>query len=257
MSSSLFNLTGKTAIVTGAGRGIGRSVAVGLAKAGANIVVCSRTESELTEVAQEISNSGREVLVVPCDVTRPQDIQYVINETVERFGVIDILINNAGMTIKRPAEEYTLEDWNQILAVNLTGVFLFAQAAGREMIKQGNGKIINISSVAARTAVTGSIAYCASKGGVDMVTKGLAVEWAAYGVRVNGIAPAYIETPLVKAIKETRSDFASKVEARTPLARMGNPDEIVGAAMFLASDASSYTTGETILVDGGWVAVGL
>ena len=257
MSSSLFDLSGKTAIVTGAGRGIGRSVAIGLAKAGANIVVCSRTESELTEVAEEISNSGREVLVVPCDVTRSQDIQRVINDTVQRFGVIDILLNNAGMTIKKPAEDYSLEDWNQILSVNLTGVFLFAQAAGRQMIKQGSGKIINISSVAAKTAISGSIAYCASKGGVDMVTKGLAMEWASFGIRVNGIAPAYIETPLVKAIKETRSDFANKVEERTPLARMGHPEEIVGAAVFLASDASSYTTGETILVDGGWVAAGL
>lgn len=253
----LFNLNGKTAIVTGAGRGIGKSIAIGLAETGADVVICSRTEKELLEVADSIKSHGSKVLAIPCDITKPEDIQNVIDETINEFGQIDILVNNAGITVKKPAEDYALEDWNQILGVNLTGVFLFAQLAGRQMIKQKQGKIINISSVASETAVTGSIAYCASKGGVNMVTKTLAVEWAKYGVQVNGIAPAYIETPLVETIKHTREGFAQKIEDRTPLNRMGKPDELIGAAVFLASDASSYVTGDTIYVDGGWKAYGL
>jgi NAD(P)-dependent dehydrogenase (short-subunit alcohol dehydrogenase family) len=255
--NALFDLQGKSAIVTGAGRGIGRSIALGLAQAGADVVLCSRTENELQELANEIERVGRQALVVPCDVMKPEEIQHAVDMAKNQFGKIDILINNAGVTKKTPAEEYEIEDWEHIIAVNLTGVFLFAQYAGREMIKQGGGRIINISSVASQTAVTGSIAYCASKGGVNMLTKVLAVEWAKYGIQVNGIAPAYIETPLVKQIKDVREEFSEQVAARTPLGRMGHPDELVGAAVFLASDASSYISGETIFVDGGWVAVGL
>lgn len=255
--NALFDLHEKSAIVTGAGRGIGRSLAIGLAQAGADVTLCSRTETELASLAVEIERLGRRALVVPCDVTKAEEIQHVIDMTKNEFGRIDILINNAGMTKKTPAEDYELEDWSRIIAVNLTGVFLFAQYAGREMIKQGSGKIINISSIASQTAVTGSAAYCASKGGVNMITKVLAVEWAKYGVQVNGIAPSYFETPLVKQIKDTREGFVEQIAARTPLGRMGHPDELVGAAIFLASDASSYISGETIFVDGGWVAVGL
>lgn len=255
--NSLFNLSGKTAIVTGAGRGIGKSIALGLAEAGANVVLSSRTQSELEEVANEIRRIGTESFVIPCDVTKPEDIKQVVVETKNRFGSIDILINNAGMTIKTPAEEYELDNWNRIIAVNLTGVFLFAQYAGREMIKQNHGRIINISSVGSTTALTGSVAYCASKGGVNMLTKVLAVEWAKYGVNVNGIAPAYIETPLAKTVSDAKEDFTAKVQERTPLGRMGYPNELAGAAVFLASDAASYMTGETIFVDGGWTALGL
>ncbi|PWA11179.1 hypothetical protein DCC39_09400 [Pueribacillus theae] len=254
---SLFDLSGKVTIVTGAGRGIGKSIALGMAEAGSNIVLCSRTESELEQVAEEINGRGADVFAVPCDVTKREDIQRVVDLTVERFERIDTLINNAGMTIKMPAVDFTLEDWNKVLSINLTGAFLFAQAVGKQMIKQKQGKIINISSIAAETALTGSVAYCASKGGVDMVTKVLAVEWAKYGINVNGIAPAYIETPLVEAVKETRSGFEERVKERTPLGRLGSPEEIVGAAIYLASDCSSYVTGETIKVDGGWTALGL
>ncbi|HZG72544.1 MAG TPA: glucose 1-dehydrogenase [Chondromyces sp.] len=252
-----FDLTGKNAIVTGAGRGIGKSIAIGLAEAGANVVLCSRTEAELLEVADQIRSYGRQALVVPCDIKKVEDIQHVVDTTISELGTIDILINNAGMTIKKSAEEYDLEDWNNIIGVNLTGVFLFAQLVGRQMIQQKQGKIINISSVASETALKGSIAYCASKGGVNMVTKTLAFEWAKYGIQVNGIAPAYIETPLVEAIKQKREELARAVEERTPLNRMGRPDELVGAAIFLASEASSYMTGETIFLDGGWKAAGL
>lgn len=253
----LFSLEGKTAIVTGAGRGIGRSIALGLAEAGSNVVVCSRTTSELEELAVEIKAKGVEALVVPCDIQNPAAIDHVIQQTMDQFGSIDVLINNAGITKKHPAEEYPLEDWNQILNVNLTGVFLFAQKVGQVMLNQGKGSIINISSVSSKQAVTKSIAYGATKGGVNMLTKTFASEWADKGVRVNGIAPAYIETPLVLAVKNHREGFAEDIINRTPMKRMGKPEEIVGAAIFLASEASSYVTGETIFVDGGWTAIGL
>jgi len=255
--NALFDLQGKTAIVTGAGKGIGRSMALGLAQAGADVVLCSRTEKDLQDLAEEIESFGRRAIAVPCDVSKPEDIQEAVNITKREFGNIDILINNAGITQKAPAEEYALEDWNRIISVNLTGVFLFAQYAGREMIRQSGGRIINISSVGSQTALTGSLAYCVSKSGVNMMTKVLAMEWAQYGVLVNAIAPAYIETPMVKKITDMREGFSARVVGRTPLGRMGHPDELVGAAIFLASNASSYITGETIFVDGGWNTVGL
>jgi NAD(P)-dependent dehydrogenase (short-subunit alcohol dehydrogenase family) len=254
---NLFSLKGKTSIVTGAGRGIGRSVALGLAEAGSNVVVCSRTTTELEELAAEIEAKGVEALVAPCDVSKEGDIDRVINQTLEKFNSIDILINNAGVTKKHPAEDFPAEDWNQIISVNLTGVFQFAQKVGKVMIEQGSGSIVNVSSVASQTAIKKSIAYAASKGGVNMLTKNFAAEWADKGVRVNGIAPAYIETPLVEAVKNHRKGFADDIANRTPMGRMGRPDELIGAAIFLASDASSYITGETIFVDGGWTALGL
>lgn len=253
----LFNLEGKTAIVTGAGRGIGRSVALGLAEAGSNLVVCSRTTTELEELAEEIREKGADVLAISCDVKKQSDIDHVIKKTLDRFQTVDILINNAGITKKYVAEEFPLDEWEQILSVNLTGVFLFAQKVGKVMLEQGSGSIINISSIGSEQALKKSIAYVSSKGGVNMLTKTFAAEWAERGVRVNGIAPGYIKTPLVTAVKNHRSDFATDIEKRTPMKRMGEPEEIVGAAVFLASDASSYITGETIFVDGGWTAVGL
>lgn len=253
----LFDLTDQVAIVTGAGRGIGREIALGLARAGVDIVVCSRTESELNEVAGEVEAIGSSVLVVPCDVSNEGDIDRVIDETLQKFGKVDILINNAGLTRKHPAEDFPLEDWNEIIQVNLTSVFLFAQKVGKVMLEQESGSIINISSIASRQALTDSIAYAASKGGVNMLTKTFAIEWAERGVRVNAIAPAYMETPLVKEIKNHRADFAENIMQRTPMKRMGDPQEVVGAAIFLASDAASYITGETIFVDGGWTSIGL
>ena len=252
----LFDLSGHSAIVTGAGRGIGRSIALGLAEAGCNLALCSRTPRELEEVAAAARGFGVDARAFPCDVTRPEEIQQAVEAAVEHFTRIDILVNNAGLTVKKPAEDYTTEDWRQIIDVNLTGVFLMAQAVGRQMIHQGDGRIINISSIAAETAITGSVAYCASKGGVKMVTRVLAAEWADRGIRVNAIAPAYTETPLVKAITDSRAGFADAIRQRTPLKRLGLPEEMVGAAIFLAADASSYVTGETIMVDGGWTAFG-
>lgn len=253
---SRFDLTGKTALVTGAGRGIGRQIALGLAESGSNLVLCSRSREELEGVAGQARQHGVEALVVPCDVTDEGEVARMVAKAVDAFGGIQILVNNAGMTKKVPAEDLPLADWQAIINLNLTGVFIVAQQVGRQMLKQGNGCIINISSIAAKTAITGSLAYCASKGGVDMVTKVLAVEWAEKGIRVNGLAPAYTETPLVKAITDDKPEFADRVISRTPLGRLARPEEMVGAAIFLASDASSYVTGETLMVDGGWTAQG-
>lgn len=253
---SLFNLAGKVSLITGAGRGIGRSIALGLAEAGSDLVLCSRSRDELEVVAAEARGNGVTVLVAPCDVTEPGQITAAVDSAIREFGHIDVLINNAGMTTKRRAEDLPLEDWQTIINVNLTGVFLMAQAVGRHMLERGSGSIVNISSIAGKTGLTGSSAYCASKGGVDMLTKTLAVEWADRGVRVNALAPAYTETPLVKSITDVRADFADKVVARTPMRRMADPDEMVGTAIYLASQASSYVTGETVMVDGGWTAFG-
>ncbi len=252
-----FDLSGTTALVTGAGRGIGRSLALGLAEAGSNLVLCSRSRGELEAVAADAEALGVQAAVVTCDVTDPAQVDAAVDAAVERFGGIQVLINNAGLTVKKPAEELPLEDWQHVINVNLTGVFLVAQRVGRQMIRQGGGSIINISSIAATTALTGSLAYCASKGGVQMLTRVLAVEWAPHGVRVNALAPAYTETPLVRALTETRPDFADRVQQRTPMGRMARPEEMVGTAVFLASAASSYVTGETVHVDGGWTAHGL
>ncbi|MCC5812073.1 MAG: glucose 1-dehydrogenase [Ectothiorhodospiraceae bacterium] len=251
-----FDLAGKVSLVTGAGRGIGRSIALGLAEAGSDLVLSSRSRDELETVADEVRAMGRSALVAPCDVTEAGEVEAAVNQAVEHFGDIHVLINNAGMTVKQPAEHLALADWQRIIDVNLTGVFLMAQAVGRRMLDQGSGSIVNISSIAAETALSGSLAYCASKGGVNMLTKVLAVEWASRGVRVNGLAPAYTETPLVKAITDSKEGFADRVRARTPLGRLARPEEMVGAAIFLASDASTYVTGETLRVDGGWTAYG-
>lgn len=252
-----FDVQGKVVIVTGAGRGIGRSVAKGFADAGAKVIVCSRTESELVFLQEEIEKTGGICEVITCDVSRKSDIENVVQKTVEKFGKIDVLINNAGITKKVPAKDIALEDFKKIIDINLTSVFLFAQLVGRVMIEQGFGKIINVSSVASDQGLTGSIAYAASKGGVTMLTKTLAIEWAEYGVQVNAIAPAYVETPLVEAVKLSRQGFEESVINRTPMGRMAKPEEMIGACIFLGSEASSYMTGETIFLDGGWRAYGL
>ncbi|SEN03652.1 gluconate 5-dehydrogenase [Mesobacillus persicus] len=254
----IFNLDRKTAIITGANGGIGKSIARGFANYESNLVLCDLTLTGLEEFAEELRDKGAKVLVIPCDVTNLNDIKNVVNMTLEKFSTIDILVNNAGITSKRtPAEEFPLEIWQKILEVNLTGVFMFTQEVGKVMLEQGKGSIINLSSAASQQAVTGSLAYSVSKSGVNMVTKAFASEWAERGVRVNGIAPYYTDTPILAAIKEIDKEFMEKVISKSPMRRMGKPEEIAAGVLFLASDASSYMTGETISIDGGAQARGI
>lgn len=251
----MFKLTGKTAIVTGASRGIGEAIAKGFARAGADLVLVSRNIAALEELAKEINGFGRKALPIAADIGDPEAIQRTIDRTLEVFARFDILVNNAGISpVLKKAEEVTLKEWEEIVRVNLTGTFLFCQAAGRVMIQQGAGKIINMVSVGAVVGFQRQIAYCATKGGILELTKVLAIEWARHNIQVNAIGPAYLETELTKGMRESKI-ISENLLRRTPMGRFGKPEEIVGAALYLASDASSYVTGQTLFVDGGWLAL--
>jgi len=250
----MFDLTGKTAIVTGASRGIGEALAKGLAKAGANLVLVSRNMPALQTVSKAIESTGRKALPVAADVANPEDIQRAVENALKAFTRIDILVNNAGVSpVLKKAEELDLDEWEKIIRVNLTGAFLFCQAAGKVMMKQGGGKIINMASVGAVVGFPRQIAYCASKGGLLQITRVLAIEWVKHNIQVNAIGPAYVETELTKGMRES-AVISQNLLQRTPMGRFAKPDEIVGAALYLASDASGYVTGQTLFVDGGWLA---
>ena len=256
MNLNRFSLQNKVAIITGAGRGIGRTLAIGLSEAGADVVIVSRTIDQVEQVASEIKKLGNKVLPLKVDVTNQKDLSFMVDQTIEKFGKIDVLVNNAGVTIKKPSLEISQEDWDYIMDTNLKGMFFCAQIVGRNMVSNKSGSVINISSVASQVAIKNSSIYCASKGGLMQITKALAIEWAEYNVRVNAIAPAYIDTPLLSWLKD-KPEVLNSIENRTPMARLGKPDEILGSAIFLASDAASYITGETIYVDGGLLAYGI
>ncbi len=256
MSSQALNLAGKTAIITGAGRGIGKAIALKLAEAGADIVPVSRTLDEIEAVAEEARRMGRQALPLTMDVTKQDDIDSMVEKAVAKFSKIDILINNAGVTVKKPSEDVTEEDWDRILNTNLKGVFFCAQKVGMQMIKQNKGAIVNMASIASRVAITNSVVYCVSKGGVLQLTRVLAIEWAKHNIRVNAIGPAYIETPLTAGLLNN-PELLQTIKARTPMGRIGKPDEISEAALFLASDAASYITGEILYIDGGLNAYGI
>jgi NAD(P)-dependent dehydrogenase (short-subunit alcohol dehydrogenase family) len=247
-------LTGKTAIVTGASRGIGEAIAKGFAKAGADLILVSRSREALEKVAREIGGSGRKILPVAADIGVPEDVHRAVNAALEGFPRIDILVNNAGISpVLKRAEELALNEWEDILRVNLTGTFLFCQAVGKVMIQQGGGKIINMVSVGAIVGFPRQVGYCATKGGILQLTKVLALDWARFNVQVNAIGPAYIETELTQGMRESKV-ISESLLRRTPMGRFGKPEEVVGAAIYLASDASSYVTGQTLFVDGGWLA---
>lgn len=254
MPSSLFDLTNKKAIVTGAGRGLGRALAVGLAQFGADVAVVARTQSELEITAREIEKQNRRALIYPADVSKKADIEKIVSDVVAQWGRVDILVNNAGVDAAKPALDYSEEDWDFVLAVNLKGYFLFAQACAREMLKTGGGAIVNNSSICGDVAIKNIVAYNASKGGVNMLTRTLAVEWAQYNIRVNAFSPAYMEAFMPGAASEHDEAKEKSIRDLTPLGRRGKPEELVGPVVFLASDASSYVTGEVLMVDGGWTA---
>jgi NAD(P)-dependent dehydrogenase (short-subunit alcohol dehydrogenase family) len=248
-----FDLTGKVAIVTGAGRGLGYHSSLALAKYGADVVVCSRTGSELEKVATDVEQLGRRALIQSLDLRNIKSIQPMIDETVKAFGRIDVLVNNAGINRPQWALEVTEENWDLVINTNLKGLFFCAQAAGQVMLRQRKGKIINISSDAGTVGLPRRAAYCASKGGVNLLTKVLAIEWAEYHINVNAIAPAFIETPLTQPMFKEKG-FREYVLGNTPLGRVGKPADVTGAVVFLASEASDYMTGHVMLIDGGWTA---
>ncbi len=243
-------LEGRVALVTGGGRGLGRAIARGLATQGARLVLAGRTQATLDATAAELPDA----LAVQADVSDEAEILALRDAALARFGQIDVLVNNAGVNpIFRGIERTTIEDWNTILATNLTGVFLCCKHLGGWMAERGAGSVINISSVAGHVGLRRSIPYCATKGGVELLTKALALDWAPRGVRVNTIAPGYFATDLTAGLRANNA-LNSAVIAQTPLGRIGDDADLVGAAIFLASDASAYMTGQSLVVDGGWTA---
>ena len=248
-----FSLPDKVALVTGAGRGIGRYLAQGLARYGADIIATGRTVSQLEEAAQEIRQLGRRCLVVPMDITQKADIEKGVEKAFQHFGRIDILVNNAGINIPKPALEVTEEDWRRVLDSNLTGLFFCCQAVGRIMVNQKSGKIINISSQTGTVAIQWRAAYCSSKAGVNLLTKVLALEWGPHNINVNAVAPTFIETPMTKPMLENPA-FREMVLNKILLGRVGQPKDVLGAVIYLASEASDLVTGHVLLVDGGWTA---
>ena len=248
----LFDLTGRSAIVTGGGSGIGRDMAQALAEAGANLVLCARKVERCEQAAGELAELGVKTLGLRCDVRDPQQVQGVVDRTTEQLGRIDILVNNAGTAWGAAPEEVPLEGWQKVIDVNLTGVFLFAQAVGRTMIADGRGgKIVNIASVAglggAPAEVMNAIPYHASKGGVIAFTRDLACKWARHGINVNAIAPGWFPSDMSHLVLER----SPQIVERIPLQRFGGPDDLKGAILYLASAASDYVTGHTLVVDGG------
>jgi gluconate 5-dehydrogenase len=251
--AKLFDLTGRTAIVTGGGSGIGRQMATGLAEAGANLVLCARKPERCEEAAAELERElGVRAIGMRCDVRDPAEIQAVVYSTREELGRIDILVNNAGTSWGAPAEEHPLEGWQKVIDVNLTGVFLFSQAVGRVMIDEEGGKIVNVASVAALGGappeLMNAVAYNASKGGVVSFTRDLATKWARHGINVNAIAPGWFPSDMNKVLLDTQPDAYLE---HIPLRRFGGPDDLKGAVVFLASRASDYVTGQVVVVDGG------
>jgi len=250
------DLKGKVALITGARRGMGRTHALKLAKAGAKVVVADISLEDCQKVVDEIKKGKGEALAVKCDVTKKGEVDEMVKKTVEKFGKVDILVNNAGICQFKPFLELTEEEWDRTLDINLKGYFLCAQAAVKEMAKKKSGVIINIASVAMGQQGVGmpNIAhYCASKGGIVGMTEALAVELAPYNIRVNAISPGMIETPMIDPVKQDPKTMEAML-ARVPMHRVGKPEEVSNLVLFLASDKSSYITGSTVVIDGGWLA---
>jgi NAD(P)-dependent dehydrogenase (short-subunit alcohol dehydrogenase family) len=249
----MFDLRGKSALVTGSTRGLGEVAAKALAKAGADVAVCGRTEADLKRVSGEIKALGREAAGFHMDVTSKTSVVQAVDEILNRFGKIDILVNNAGVNHRVEVLDYPEEKWDLVIDTNLKGYFLVSQAVVPQMIERGYGKVIHISSIFGAVALPTQLAYAASKGGVDQITKVMALEWAKKGVRVNAIAPTYFETEFVAQIRNDPERFRF-INERMPMGRWGQPEELEGIVIFLATPASDFITGQTIYIDGGWTA---
>lgn len=254
LRTALDGLRSKSVIVTGGGRGLGRAIAEGFATEGAYVAVIGRSRAPLEQAVATISETGGTARAFVADVVDEGALEAMCAAVKAEFGAIDVLVNNAGINpFYKCAEDTSLAEWQQIIDVNLTGVFLACKHVGRAMLTAGSGAIINVTSVAGHVGLARTTAYCAAKGGVELITKQLAIEWANRGVRVNAVAPAYFETDLTAGLRSNER-LSNEVTDRTPMGRFGKVDELVGACLYLASSAASYVTGHSIKVDGGWTA---
>ena len=250
----MFNLKGKVAVVTGSSSGLGITFAQALAEVGANIVLAARRVDKLNEAADTIAKFGVKVRPIQCDVSQQSQVQSLMDETVKTFGRLDILVNNAGVVAMSPATDISVEDWNRVVSINLTGTFLSARTAAKQMMKQGGGKIVNIASIYGAVGdVFPASPYYATKGAVINLTRDLAVEWAPFKINVNAIAPGFFPSEMTEGIFAD-PHYLEYINKQTPLGRTGNAEDLKGAVVFLASSASDYVTGQTIFVDGGWTA---
>jgi len=253
----MFNLSNKVAIVTGARQGMGKAHAFTLAEAGAKVVISDLSLADCQKVAEEIEKKySVKTLAIKCDVSQKEEVENLVKETINQFKKIDILVNNAGICQNKPFLELTEEDWEKTININLKGEFLMAQEVAKEMIKQKSGSIINIASIAMGQEGIGFlnlVHYCASKGGVIGMTEAMALELAPYNIRVNAVAPGIIETPMINFLKTDSQSLENSLD-RIPLRRLGKPEEVSNLVLFLASDESSYITGSTLVIDGGYLA---
>jgi NAD(P)-dependent dehydrogenase (short-subunit alcohol dehydrogenase family) len=254
MGLETFRLDGRVAIVTGGSKGLGEAMATALAEAGSRVVIISRNLDESQQVASRITaTTQQETLALRVDVTRDTDVEQMVSETMSRFGRIDVLVNNAGINIRKPMLEIEGREWESVIDVNLKGPMLCSRAVGNVMVRQRAGSVINLASMMSFVSISGRSAYSTSKAGLVGMTRALALEWAQYNVRVNALCPGPFVTSMNKALlenKETQDFFVSRI----PLGRFGDPRELGGAVVFLAADASSFVTGSALLVDGGWTA---
>ena len=250
MSDDLFGLQGKRSLITGSGRGIGFTLATGLSEAGSRIILNDIDEGRLDQAVSEMKKNGHEAEGILFDVSNEDSVNRAIEKIEKDFGPIDILVNNAGIQIRGPLESFKFEDWQRIININLTGVFTVSKSVVQNMIQRKQGKIINICSIQSELARPTIAPYTATKGGVRNLTRGMATDWGKYNIQINGIAPGYFKTEMTKALYEDKA-FDSWLCARVPANRWGDPSELVGAAVFLASRASDYVNGHLIYVDGG------
>jgi 2-deoxy-D-gluconate 3-dehydrogenase len=254
--SKYFDLQGKTAVITGGTGGLGRAICKGLAEAGVGLAIAGTNEERLQETLAQLSPLGTKVIATKTDVTNPQSLEEFVAKAVAELGRIDILINCAGITIKKPILQQTPDEWNKVLAVNLTAVFLSSKLVVPQMIKSGGGKIINFCSMGSFVGIATSGAYCAAKGGLLQLTKVMALEWAPNNIQVNAVAPGFFNTPLAGGIKNNPEAY-HKLMIKSPMKRLAEVDELVGTILYLASPATNFITGVCIPVDGGFLADGI
>ncbi|RMF86887.1 MAG: glucose 1-dehydrogenase [Nitrospinota bacterium] len=256
MSLDLFTLQGRVAVVTGGNGGIGKGMAMGLASAGADIVIAARNQEKTSQTVKEIEAMGRQALGIQVEVQRAEDVSRMVETTLDRFGRIDILINNAGIVVRKPPEELTEEEWDRVMDINLKGMFLCSKAVYPVMKRQGGGKIINIGSMMSLFGSGVVPVYATSKGGVVQLTKSLAIAWAPQNIQVNAVLPGWIVTDMTSGIRTNAPERYQAISERIPAKRWGIPDDLRGLAIFLASAASDYVTGTAIPIDGGYSVMG-